>query len=143
MRFRNASAKNERKPKRTFYASIGFLGILLAAGIIFTVLMLNSSLASPITDIANISPRSIASGPVNLSENHTKSSIDASGTPIQLRTKKVTITERIAAAERFRALYRSVKPGNGLHSAAGPHSKGMHGQKKECPPLNPGGASGF
>jgi len=66
MRFRNASAKDERKVKKTFYASIGFIGILLAAGMLFTVLMLNSSVASPLEDIANVNPRSISSGPVNL-----------------------------------------------------------------------------
>ena len=109
MRFRNASAKDERKVNRTFYASIGFLGILLAAGVIFAVLMLNSCFASTLTDVANISPRSISSGPVNLSENHTKSSIDAFGTTIQLRTQRVTITERKTAAERFRTLYKSAQ----------------------------------
>ena len=109
MRLKKAPANNECKANRTFYASIGFLGILLAAGILFTVLMLNSGVASPLADIANISPRSISSGPVNLSENHTKSSIDSFGTAIQLRTTKVTIAERKAAAERFRSQHRSAQ----------------------------------
>lgn len=121
MRLRNRSAKNEPKVKRTFYANIGYLGVLLAAGILFTVLMLNSSVASPLQGtksvsstvplavIDNVSPRNIDSGPVNLWESHIKSSIDASGNPIQLRTKKVTNVERKAAAERFRSLYREAQ----------------------------------
>ena len=39
-------SKDERKVKRTINVSIGLIGILLIAGILFTVLLLNSNVSS-------------------------------------------------------------------------------------------------
>src|SRR5659263_122576 len=49
MTLRYIPAKNERKIKRTNGANIGIIGILLIAGIMFAILMLNNNVANAAT----------------------------------------------------------------------------------------------
>lgn len=80
-------AKDEHKAKRTIDASIGFIGLLLIAGILFSILLLNSSVASegsPASDTNEV----ITSGSQALNANAT---LDAK---TKLKEKRMLPAER-------------------------------------------------
>ncbi|MCX9012456.1 MAG: hypothetical protein OIN66_15225 [Candidatus Methanoperedens sp.] len=122
-----APAKDERKVKRTIGAGIGFIGILLTAGILFTIFLLNSSVAS------DSSGASYNSGAVTMSDSqklNANASPDVQSVLITDNQRKAAEllkmahelpAKRKAAAERLKATLAasaiapaSVTPGPGL-----------------------------
>jgi FtsP/CotA-like multicopper oxidase with cupredoxin domain len=108
MNLRSVSAKYKRKVKKTVYASPGFAGVLLAAGVLFTVLVLSGGAAeqsaaseSSVIGISEIQTLSINATPD--SQDYSRSRVIA---------KWQESAEREAAAERFKANYTAVQGAN-------------------------------
>jgi hypothetical protein len=114
MKSRNVSAKYKRKVKKTGYPSLGFTGILLAAGILFAVLVLNSSAADP----SNTSDSCV----VNISDIQTLNTNATPGAQDYSRSKSCEMEHllREAAAERFKANYTAVQGANVTKAAPMP-----------------------
>jgi FtsP/CotA-like multicopper oxidase with cupredoxin domain len=112
MKLRNVSAKYKRKVKKTDHVSLEFTGILLAAGILLTVLVLNSSAADPSNADSCL---------INISDIQTLSSNATPGAQDYSRSKVISKwqapAEREAAAERFKANYTTVQGANATKAA--------------------------
>jgi FtsP/CotA-like multicopper oxidase with cupredoxin domain len=120
MMLRPMSAKNERIAKRTIYACIGFIGILLAVGILFTLLPGNSNVASAVSSTDGTASYN---GGIS-TDNQT---LNASAMPTMRST---TNAQRVAAAERLAAAR------NAASRTAAP---GSTQYVPPLAPLNPGG----
>ena len=95
-------SKNERKVKRTINVSIGFIGILLIAGILFTALLLNSSVVSSAASAGSTpSYNSAANTPDNQALS-TSTDSAAPDTKTKPNSKRITPAERNAAAKRLK-----------------------------------------
>ncbi len=87
-------SKDERKVKRTINVSIGFVGILLIAGILFTILLLNSNVSSA---------ASVSSSPSYSNAAGTSMDLNASAAhaaPIMPKGNNITKAMREATAAR-------------------------------------------
>ncbi len=120
MELKRISAKNRRIAKGTLYACIGFIGILLTVGIIFTLLPLNSNVASASSSGDSNAVTTSADG----------QTLNASGTSECLRMRCYNNTQREKDAARI---------------AAARLSSGMttSGAKMGIASINPGGTPDY
>jgi FtsP/CotA-like multicopper oxidase with cupredoxin domain len=121
--------KDERKVKRTINVSIGFVGILLVAGILFTVLLLNSSVSSAASAGSDASYNSAANTPDNqalTSPDSAVSDTKTEDTKIKSESKRITPAERNAAAKRLKSslISGAIAPGAAIGIAAVPPGPG-------------------
>ncbi|MGB8216780.1 MAG: hypothetical protein WCE94_05695 [Candidatus Methanoperedens sp.] len=102
------SAKNKSIAKRTLYAGIGFIGIMLAVGILFTLLPFNGNVASAVSNTGSNAPLIVAH--VTSMNNQT---IDVTAAP---RMRNYTNAQRVIDAVRIRnaliAASRTRAPGS-------------------------------
>ncbi len=86
------------------------IGLILAIGFLFAVLVLNSAADNPGMATAKNAFNTSISGVVNVSDAKILSANGAPpGTELHFRSKKPTPAERTAAAERFRFIHESVQ----------------------------------
>ncbi len=110
-------SKNERKIKRTTGVSIGFIGLLLTAGILFTILLLNSSVAAPSTAPDSSAVTTPDSQNLNANAAPDTQSVLITDKETQkkaaerLKEKRDLPAKRNAAAERYKKAGISVAEG--------------------------------
>ncbi|VVB96180.1 Laccase [uncultured archaeon] len=107
MKLRNISANKKRNARRKINAGIGFVEILLIAGILFAILLINGSVAStsdgPASGNAVTTPDSQSQG-ANVAPDTQSNPNAQDKTKSNIRTKpKMTGAERKAAADRAAA----------------------------------------
>ncbi len=95
MELKKLSVKNIRIAKRTLYAGIGFIGILLAIGILFTLLPLNSNVASASSSGDDSASSSSA---VTTSDSQVLNASSPDATPTMSKMRSTTDAQRRAAA---------------------------------------------
>ncbi|NJD75549.1 MAG: hypothetical protein FIB08_00445 [Candidatus Methanoperedens sp.] len=116
MKSRYKSAKGEYKARRTIHTRLGFIGILLTAGILFSLMLLNSSVGSTASAVSDASYSGVVdSKDPNANAPDTQKKIAVADNQKKaterLKEKRDLPAKRKAAAERYKKAGASVAAG--------------------------------